>query len=78
MHVTSLRPEFLLLAGFLALCVGGGSRLDPNAANATVAGMLGISAMAVQNALVQISIKEAPSTCVMTTNAAAPDFWTAG
>jgi uncharacterized membrane protein YoaK (UPF0700 family) len=71
-HVTSLRPllllEFLLLAGFLALCVGGGSRLDPNAANATVAGMLGISAMAVQNALVQIALKEAPSTCVMTTN----------
>ena len=71
-HVTSLRPllllEFLLLAGFLALCVGGGSRLDLNAANATVAAMLGISAMAVQNALVQISLKELPSTCVMTTN----------
>ena len=72
MHVTSLRPllllQFLLLAGFLALCVGGGSRLDPNAANATVAGMLGVSAMAVQNALVQISLKDSPSTCVMTTN----------
>lgn len=72
MHVTSLRPllllQFLLLAGFLALCVGGGSRLDLNAANATVAGMLGVSAMAVQNALVQISLKEWPSTCVMTTN----------
>jgi uncharacterized membrane protein YoaK (UPF0700 family) len=72
MHVTSLRPllllQFLLLAGFLALCVGGGSRLDLNAANATVAGMLGVSAMAVQNALVQISLKESPSTCVMTTN----------
>jgi uncharacterized membrane protein YoaK (UPF0700 family) len=72
MHVTSLRPllllQFLLLAGFLALCVGDGSRFDPNAANATVAGMLGISAMAVQNAVVQISLKESPSTCVMTTN----------
>jgi uncharacterized membrane protein YoaK (UPF0700 family) len=72
MHVTSLRPllllQFLLLTGFLALCVGGGSRLDLNAAKATVAGMLGISAMAVQNALVQISLKESPSTCVMTTN----------
>ena len=72
MHITSLRPllllEFLLLAGFLALCAGGGARLDPNAANATVAGMLGISAMPVQNALVQISLKELPSTCVMTTN----------
>jgi uncharacterized membrane protein YoaK (UPF0700 family) len=71
-RVTSLCPllllQFLLLAGFLAPCVGGGSRLDPNAANATVAGMLGISAMAVQKALVQIAIKESPSTCVMTTN----------
>jgi uncharacterized membrane protein YoaK (UPF0700 family) len=72
MHSTLLRPllllQFLLLAGFLALCVGGSSRLDLNAANATVAGMLGISAMAVQNALVQIALKESPSTCVMTTN----------
>jgi uncharacterized membrane protein YoaK (UPF0700 family) len=72
MRVTSLRPllllQFLLLAGFLALCVDGSSRLDLNAANATVAGMLGVSAMAVQNALVQISLKESPSTAVMTTN----------
>jgi uncharacterized membrane protein YoaK (UPF0700 family) len=72
MHVTSLRPllliEFLLLTGFLALCVGGGSRPDPNAANAIVAVMLGISAMAMQNAVVQIAFKESPSTCVMTTN----------
>jgi uncharacterized membrane protein YoaK (UPF0700 family) len=30
--------------------------------------MLGVSAMAVQNVLVQISLKEAPSTAVMTTN----------
>ena len=30
--------------------------------------MLGVSAMAVQNALVQISLKGAPSTAVMTTN----------
>jgi uncharacterized membrane protein YoaK (UPF0700 family) len=30
--------------------------------------MLGVSAMAVQNALVQISLKESPSTAVMTTN----------
>jgi uncharacterized membrane protein YoaK (UPF0700 family) len=71
-HVASLRPllllQFLLLAGFFALCVGGGWRLDLNSANATVAGMLGVSAMAVQNALVQISLKGSPSTAVMTTN----------
>ena len=33
-----------------------------------VAAMLGVSAMAVQNALVQLSLKDAPSTAVMTTN----------
>ena len=73
-HVALLRPlllmQFLLLAGFLALCVVGGPRLDPNGASATVAGMLGVSAMAAQNALVQISLKGSPSTAVMTTNIA--------
>jgi uncharacterized membrane protein YoaK (UPF0700 family) len=72
MRVTSLRPllllEFLLLAGSLAVCVGGGSRLGLSAANATLTGMLGVSAMAVQHALVQISLKESPATAVMTTN----------
>ena len=72
MHVASLRPllvlQFLLLAGSLAICVGDGSRLDLKTARATVAGMLGVSAMAVQNALVQISLKGVPSTAVMTTN----------
>lgn len=72
MCVASLRPllllQFLLLAGFLALCVGGSLRLNSNSATAIVAGMLGVSAMAVQNALVQISLKGAPSTAVMTTN----------
>ena len=68
----SLRPllllQFLLLAGFLLLCVAAGPRIDPNGAKAIFAGMLGVSAMAVQNALVQISLKGAPSTAVMTTN----------
>jgi uncharacterized membrane protein YoaK (UPF0700 family) len=32
------------------------------------AGMLGVAAMAVQNALVRISLSGAPSTAVMTTN----------
>jgi uncharacterized membrane protein YoaK (UPF0700 family) len=60
--------QFLLLAGFFILCVAAGPRIDPNATNAIFAGMLGVSAMAVQNALVQISLKGAPSTAVMTTN----------
>jgi uncharacterized membrane protein YoaK (UPF0700 family) len=68
----SLRPllllQFLLLAGFLVLCASAGSRLGPDAPKAILAGMLGVSAMAVQNALVQISLKGAPSTAVMTTN----------
>lgn len=71
-NVGSLRPllllQFLLLAGFLGLCVGGGSQLDLNAPKATIAGMLGVAAMAVQHALVQISLKGVPSTAVMTTN----------
>jgi uncharacterized membrane protein YoaK (UPF0700 family) len=60
--------QFVLLFGFLVLCVSAGPRIDPDAPIAIVAGMLGVSAMAVQNALVQISLKGAPSTAVMTTN----------
>ena len=68
----SLRPllllQLLLLAGFFGLCVSAGPRLDLDAPIAILAGMLGVSAMAVQNALVQISLKGAPSTAVMTSN----------
>jgi len=70
--VASLRPllllQLLLLAGFFVLCVAAGPRIDPNTATAILGGMLGVSAMAVQNALVQVSLKGAPSTAVMTTN----------
>jgi uncharacterized membrane protein YoaK (UPF0700 family) len=70
--LASLRPllllHFLLLAGFLVICVAAGPHVSPNAASANLAGMLGVSAMAVQNALVQISVKGAPSTAVMTSN----------
>ena len=59
--------QFLLLAGSLALGVAG-PPVAPDAAKAILVGMLGVSAMAVQNALVQISVKGAPSTAVMTTN----------
>jgi uncharacterized membrane protein YoaK (UPF0700 family) len=64
----SLLLQFLLLAGFLVLCVAAGAQLDPNSENAVVAGMVGVSAMAVQNALVQTSFKGTPSTAVMTSN----------
>jgi uncharacterized membrane protein YoaK (UPF0700 family) len=58
----------IAIGGFLALCVVAGPRIDPNTTKAILAGMLGVSAMAVQNALVQISLKAAPSTAVMTSN----------
>ena len=68
----TLRPllglQFLLLANFLTLCVVADAHADPNAPIAVVAGMLGVAAMAVQNAMVQISLPRAPSTAVMTTN----------
>lgn len=67
----SLRPllllQFLLLAVFLVLCAPA-SPVDPNAGKALLGCMLGVSAMAVQNALVQVSITGAPATAVMTTN----------
>jgi len=70
--LASLRPlltlQLLLLACFLALCAAAGPGIDPNAPNAIVAGMLGVAAMAVQNALAQISLRGAPATAVMTTN----------
>jgi uncharacterized membrane protein YoaK (UPF0700 family) len=68
----SLRPllllQLLLLVGFLALCASAGTRVNPHTTRAILAGMFGVSAMAVQNALVQISLKDVPSTAVMTTN----------
>lgn len=60
--------QALLLAGFLVLGVAVGRHYDPNAPILLVAGMLGVSAMAVQNALVQISLPGAPTTAVMTSN----------
>jgi uncharacterized membrane protein YoaK (UPF0700 family) len=70
--LASLRPllllQLLLLSGFFVLCASAGAHMDPGATKAILAGMLGVSAMAVQNALVQISMKGVPSTAVMTTN----------
>lgn len=60
--------QFLLLAGFLVLGVAAGPRFSANAAIPVVAGMFGVSAMAVQNALVQIALPGAPTTAVMTSN----------
>ena len=48
--------ECLLLAGFLAMRVVNGPPIDLNAPTAIFAGMLGVAAMAVQNAVGQISL----------------------
>ena len=60
--------QFLLLSAFFAISLEADERNDPNTARMIFAGMLGVSAMAVQNALVRLSLTGAPSTAVMTTN----------
>jgi uncharacterized membrane protein YoaK (UPF0700 family) len=70
--VSTLRPLLLLqlffLAAFLSVCLVAGPWRDANAILAVSAGMFGVAAMAVQNALVQISLMNTPTTAVMTTN----------
>ena len=69
---SSLQPLLLLqllaLMAFLLLSVTVGPWQDPDAVLAIIAGMCGVAAMAVQNALAQIALKNTPSTAVMTTN----------
>jgi uncharacterized membrane protein YoaK (UPF0700 family) len=71
LDIGSLQPlllvEFLLLAGFLATRVAIGAAIDMKAPTAIFAGMLGVAAMAVQNAVGQLSLG-APSTTAMTAN----------
>jgi uncharacterized membrane protein YoaK (UPF0700 family) len=70
--ISTLRPLLLLqlifLAAFLVFCVTAGPWSDADAFFAIIAGMCGVAAMAVQNALVQISLTHSPTTAVMTTN----------
>jgi uncharacterized membrane protein YoaK (UPF0700 family) len=72
LRIATLRPlltlQFLLLSVFLAICIAVGPAAGPNTTVMVFAAMLGVSAMAVQNALVQISLAGSPSTAVMTTN----------
>jgi len=68
----SLRPllylQFLLLSGSYVLCIWSGHPLNPDDPGMLFAGQLGVAAMAVQTALVQLSLPGVPSTAVMTTN----------
>jgi uncharacterized membrane protein YoaK (UPF0700 family) len=70
--VSTLQPlllmQLLFLGAFLWVCLVWGPWPDANAILAVVAGMFGVAAMAVQNALVQISLTSPPTTAVMTTN----------
>jgi uncharacterized membrane protein YoaK (UPF0700 family) len=70
--IATLNPllvlQFLLLFAFLLIGAATGAPVDPESPRMAVAAMLGIAAMAVQNALVRLSLTDAPSTAVMTTN----------
>ena len=57
-----------LLAGLFALCGAAALPVNPDAGSALVGCQLGVAAMAVQTALVQLALKGAPATAVMTTN----------
>jgi uncharacterized membrane protein YoaK (UPF0700 family) len=58
----------VLLAGFLGLGVGFGPFTNPDSTMAVCVGMLGVAAMATQNALVKLELRGFPSTAVVTTN----------
>src|ERR1700751_6039732 len=66
--VPLLALQFLLLLAFLNVSLTAGPQPDPNTPTMIFAGMLSVSAMAVQNALVRIFLADAPATAVMTTN----------
>jgi uncharacterized membrane protein YoaK (UPF0700 family) len=55
--------QLLLLVGFLILCIAAGPHVEPDTTTGILAGMLGVSAMAVRTPPYR-----SPSTAVMTTN----------
>src|SRR5262249_51546035 len=60
--------QTLLLTAFLGFGVGFGPFPDLDAPMAVFVGMLGVAAMATQNAVVRLALHGSPSTAVMTTN----------
>jgi uncharacterized membrane protein YoaK (UPF0700 family) len=62
--------QALLLASFLGFGVWFGPFADPNSGMAVFVGMLGVAAMATQNAVVRLALPGHPTTSVMSTNAA--------
>jgi hypothetical protein len=63
-----LFEQFLLLACAFALAAANGPSTNPNSLAALLVGMFSVTAMAVQNALLHLVRKQAPSTAVMTGN----------
>ena len=63
-----LFAQLILLCAFLAIGLAAGPAANPAAPVMVGAAMLGVCAMAVQNALVRIGLAGAPSTAVLTTN----------
>jgi len=57
-----------LLAAFFGIGVVFGRFPDADNSIAVLAGMFGVAAMATQNVLVRLALKDTPSTAVMTTN----------
>ncbi len=72
LRLSLLRPllllQFLMLGGSFVLGLASGRHPAPEARGIIVAGQLSVAAMAVQNALVQLSLHGSPTTAVMTTN----------
>ena len=62
--------QVVLLACFLGFGAGFGAFPNPDSGMAVFVGMLGVAAMATQNAVVRFALPGAPSTAVMTTNIA--------
>ena len=63
-----LFEQFLLLACASALAAATHPSTDPNGLAALLVGMFAVTAMAVQNTLLHLARKQAPSTAVMTGN----------
>ena len=62
--------QAILLAAFLSFGVAFGPFSNPDSGMAVLVAMLGVAAMATQNAVVRLALHGTPSTAVMTTNTA--------
>jgi uncharacterized membrane protein YoaK (UPF0700 family) len=62
--------QAVLIAAFLGFGIGVSSFSDLDSPMVVFVGMLGVAAMAVQNAVVRLALHGSPSTAVMTTNTA--------